>query len=325
MKVSIDAVHRHIVQMLAPVFADPAPTRIADYFVWAEMSGVTTQGVVKLTGPKALQLLEVEHELRVERDTPVSRLLNAGNNPSIYVTQVAVEYALEKAGATGFGAVGFHNAQSSNGALAYYAELIADADHVGIVAARSPAAASAFGGIDPVFGTNPVSFSFPSDDGPVVFDMATTAMTMFGLIMADSDGRSVGPDIGLDHDGRPTTDPGEIIRGSLRAFDRSYKGSGLGMVVEMLAGPLVGADFVRVPGHWGNLVVALSPALFVDTDRFKRDCAELVRRVRAARRAGGVETIRLPGDRAHSAYRVAKASGVIDVPDRLLDDIGFIL
>ena len=84
--------------------------------------------------------------------------------------------------------MGVNNVRSSNGAQAYYAERIANANFIGIVLARSVAAAAAFGGIDPVLGTNPIAFSFPTQEEPLVFDMATTAMTWYGLVLARARG-----------------------------------------------------------------------------------------------------------------------------------------
>ncbi len=49
-------------------------------------------------------------------------------------------------------------------------------------------------------------------------------------------------------------------------FDRSPKGSALALMVELLAGPLVGAAIVDKLSerNWGNLVVAIDPAIMGD-------------------------------------------------------------
>ena len=49
-------------------------------------------------------------------------------------------------------------------------------------------------------------------------------------------------------------------------FDKSYKGSNLALMVELLAGPLVGAAVADklAERNWGNLVVALDPGLMGD-------------------------------------------------------------
>ena len=72
---------------------------------------------------------------------------------------------------------------------------------------------------------------------------------------------------------------------------RSYKGSHLALVVEMLAGPLVGAAFADKLGarNWGNLVLAIDPAAVSgDGDAFRRNAAALLARVQGRDAAAGL-------------------------------------
>lgn len=80
--------------------------------------------------------------------------------------------------------MGVNNTFSSNGAQAYYVEKMAREDLIGIVCSRSPAATTGFGSIEPLFGTNPIGFGFPTQGEPLVFDMATSAITRYGLVLA---------------------------------------------------------------------------------------------------------------------------------------------
>ena len=64
--------------------------------------------------------------------------------------------------------------------------------------------------------------------------------------------------VAYDADGLPTDDPARALKGALRTFDRGYKSSNLALMVELLAGPLVGAAHMNklTAKNWGNLVVA---------------------------------------------------------------------
>lgn len=55
-------------------------------------------------------------------------------------------------------------------------------------------------------------------------------------------------------------------------FDKGYKGSNLALMVELLAGPLVGAAVADKLSekNWGNLVVALDPGLLGDKEVIKQ-------------------------------------------------------
>ncbi|HUC19927.1 MAG TPA: Ldh family oxidoreductase, partial [Candidatus Polarisedimenticolaceae bacterium] len=295
MKIGIHELHQKVIATLSAGFSQEEASLTADYLVWAEMAGVKTQGLVKLTGATAFQHKKPQHEIKVERDTKLSQLIDGGDHLSPYVSQVAVKAVVAKAKGHGIGIVGVHNAQSSNGAQAFYAAQIADKDLIGISLARTPASAAAFGGIDAVFGTDPIGFSFPTKNEPLTFDMATTAMTVFGLIIANAKGEPIPENMAIDKDGNPTTDPGAALDGALLSFDRSYKGSGMGMVVEILGGPLVGAAYGQVAGEWGNLFIAIDPELFVDIEQFKANVSDLMIKLMAARKAQGIKEIRLPG------------------------------
>ena len=54
--------------------------------------------------------------------------------------------------------------------------------------------------------------------------------------------------------------------GAIRVFDKSYKGSNLSLMVELLAGPLVGAAISDkiAEKNWGNLVIVVDPGLLGD-------------------------------------------------------------
>ena len=323
MKVNIDELHKKVVATLKKGFSDEEATLSADYLVWAEMAGVKTQGLVKLTGGSAFQNKKPLHDLKIDRETKLSQLIDAGDHLSPYVSQVALKAAIKKAKEHGIGIVGVHNAQSSNGAQAFYAAQIAQENLIGITLARTPASAAAFGGIDAVFGTNPIGFSFPTDGDPLTFDMATSAMTFFGLIIANAKGEKIPANMAIDKDGNPTTDPGAAMDGALLSFDRSYKGSGMGLIVEILGGPLTGAAYGQLEGEWGNLFLAIDPELFVDIAQFKANVSDLVKKLKAVRKAKDAKAIRLPGERAMADYNKAKKAGVVDVDDSILKELGY--
>ena len=80
---------------------------------------------------------------------------------------------------------------------------------------------------------------------------------------------------------------------------RSYKGSHLALLVELLAGPLVGAAVADKleARNWGNLLLAIDPGLMGDAAGFKKQAAALLRRVQGARPLPGTSGPTLPGRR----------------------------
>jgi len=326
MRININDLRYKVIATLEKNFTNEESVRIADYLLWAEMSGIKTQGLIKMTGTEPLQDIKPKHEIKVERDTKLSQLINAGAYPAPLVSQQATDVVIGKAKEHGFAIVSVHNTFSSNGAQAYYAERIAKADLIGIVMARSPGSTAPFDSIDPLFGTNPVGFSFPTNSEPLVFDMATSAMTFYGLILAKSKNEKIPENMAIDKDGNPTIDPAEAMSGAIMPFDRGYKGSGMGMVVELLAGPLASSaycDYQTQDKEWGSTFIAIDPELLVDIDKFKANASDLVSIIKKSRKKANVETIRLPGERAALAYKTSLESGFVEVEYSVMKQLGY--
>ncbi|MEI6054259.1 MAG: Ldh family oxidoreductase [Candidatus Saccharibacteria bacterium] len=326
MKVLISELKQKVVNSLQNSFTKDESECIANYLLWAEMSGINTQGLVKMTGKEPMQNIKPQHEIRVERDTKLSKLINAGAYPAPLVSQQATDAAIQKAKKNGFAIVGVHNTFSSNGAQAYYAEQIADNDLIGIVMSRSPGSTAPFDSIDPLFGTNPIGFAFPTNDAPLTFDMATSAMTFFGLIIAKSKGVNIPDNMAIDKDGNPTNDPGAAMSGALLPFDRGYKGSGIGMVVEIMAGPLVASaycDSETFDKEWGSTFIAIDPNLLVDSKQFKIACSDIIAKIKSSRKKANIDEMRIPGERARAAHDNAEKSGYVEVDDAILHELGY--
>ncbi|MDO5370274.1 Ldh family oxidoreductase [Paracoccus sp. (in: a-proteobacteria)] len=128
------------------------------------------------------------------------------------------------------------------------------------------------GGRRRLMGTNPVAFGWPRPDGGAyVFDFATSAAARGEVELKLLAGEPVPLGWGVDPEGRPTTDPAAVLSGALLPFG-GHKGSALSMMVELIAGPLIGemtsrqvaeldiADGGPPPG--GELYIVLDPAAF---------------------------------------------------------------
>jgi len=324
MKISADSLRGQIVKILEKNLSHEHAEVVANYFMWAEMSGNKTQGIVKLMGASSIQNIKPHGEIEIIKDTKLSQIIDANDNPAPLNAQVATDVAIQKANEHGFAIIGVKNTFSSNGAQAYYVEQIAKHDLIGIMCSRSPASQAAFGGIDPVFGTDPIGFGFPTLDAPLVFDAATSAMTFYGLVLANARGEKIPENMAIDKDGNPTTDPAAAMSGALLPFDRSYKGSGFAMIVETLAGPLLGGAWVdnkTFKEEWGTVVIAIDPDLMVGRDEFKKNVSDMVSKIRSSRVVGD-DMVRLPGENAQKQYEAAAKNGEVEIDDVVAKEIG---
>ncbi|MFZ3156809.1 MAG: Ldh family oxidoreductase [Smithella sp.] len=303
-------------------YSDEEVSVIADVMLYAQLRD-NNQGVVKLIDagipkdPKA-------GEIVIEKETPISARINGNKNHAMLVVGKAVEIVKEKAKKSGFAIAGTFNTNTSSGAIGYYASRLAGEGLIGFAFSRSPQRVATHGSYEPVFGTNPLAIAIPTEQDPVILDMSTAATSYFGLVEAVTAGRSIPADFAYDADGHPTTDPQKAIAGAIRSFDRSYKGSGLALIGEILAGPLVGAAFCGIgdsKGNWGHLIFAIDPELLTDRNTLSCNVSEIIRKVKSTKKLTGVDEIFVPGERESVLARQRRESGLIEMEDNLLTEL----
>ncbi len=294
---------------------------ILDVLMYAQMRG-NNQGLVKLIG-KGIPRDKKAGKIKLLKETKLSTLLDGNYNFGMIVMSRAVELVLKKVKTYGFGIVGIKKTFSSTGAIGYYARQIAKKGYLGFIFPGSPQAVSHFGSYQPMYGTNPLAAGIPSKNGPIVLDMATAAIAWFGLVEAKTAGKKIPADVAYNKQGKPTTSPEEAMQGAIRSFDRSYKGSGLGMLVEVLTGPLVKAGFTGLKEEqgWGNLVMALDPGLLVTKKEFEENMVQLKNQVKKGRKLEGIKEIFLPGEKGDKLTEKNMKAGTIDIEENLLKEL----
>ena len=154
-----------------------------------------------------------------------------------------------------------------------------------------------------LFGTNPISFAWPRPGKtPVVYDMATAAMAMGEVQVAAREGHKVPIGTGLNKDGKETIDPNEIAKGGVLLPFGGHKGSGIAMMVELLAGALIGETFSYEtaakdnndggPPSGGEFILAMSPEKIAGPN-WDKHSDEFFQKMKS------MEGVRLPGERRH--------------------------
>src|SRR6266446_3681221 len=148
---------------------------------------------------------ETRVPVAVVHETPISALVDGGNNVGYVAVYRGAEIAIAKAKQSGIAAVGVYNSYFS-GRNAYYLERIVDAGLVGLHSASGAPHIVPPGATRPALGTNPIAFGFPSADGPVIFDIGTASLMWGEVLLAAETGEALPPGLAFDADGNPTVD-----------------------------------------------------------------------------------------------------------------------
>src|SRR5262249_20477772 len=175
------------------------------------------------------------------------------------------------------------------------------------------------GGTEARISTNPVCLGAPTAPDPLVLDIGTSVAAEGKVRVCYQKGERVPEGWLLDEHGRPTTDPGVLYReprGSIRPLGgpQAYKGFGLGLLLDVLAGGLSGGPCSRpdTPRLVANTVVFVlfDVGQFAGADHFRAEGGRLAEFVRSCPRADGVDEIQLPGDPERRERRRRRRDGI---------------
>jgi LDH2 family malate/lactate/ureidoglycolate dehydrogenase len=318
-RLSIAEAREHSERALRGIGYDAEEAQIvADHAIDAALCGYEYSGLAKILNiPEHRRFKRPRASMKVLRETEISTLFDGGNNVGMLVMYHATRAAIEKATSRGMAIVGVTNSWMS-GRSAYYVEMIAKADLVGIHTAASARSVAPFGGARPALGTNPIAFGMPSSRGPIVFDMGTSAFMGTDLAYRERLGRSLPDGVAVDAEGQPTRDPTLARLGALLPFG-GYKGFGLAFIIQafgVLAGSALDPD-----KDDGYLFVVFKPELLIGLDDFKKQVSDLVDRIKETPRQSGVSEIRVPGERAFRSRERALREG-IEIDREVYDALG---
>ncbi len=242
----------------------------------------------------------------------------------------AMDLAMAKAARTGIGYAGV--AHSSHfGAAGYYATLALRRDMIGLAMTGCDPCMAVTGARTPVIGTNPIAFAVPAgEERPVFLDIATSVGAVTKVMIAKALGRPMPEGWLRDLEGRPTTDAGGYPERSVLQPMAGYKGYGLALLVEVLCAVLTGASFLSGVKGWineggiaadqGHAFIAIDVNAIMPIASFKARMDAVIREIRGAPRAVGVERIYLPGEMEWERRDAALRNG-LQPPDYVLTNL----
>jgi len=282
--------------------------------------------LVKMYQPHLMAPAPGAKKPAIERETHSSAVVNANQSPGMLAAVTAADLAAQKVksseGPT-IAIVSSYNTSTSSGQLAFYVERIAKQGLIGIAMANSPEFVAAAPGGAPVFGTNPLAVGVPLSTGsPFVFDMATSAIALFGVLTAKAKGEPLPHGVAFGKDGKITTDASEALDGGAIAPFGGHKGAGLSLCVELLAGVLSGGAVLgqceskKIAKNWGHTFIAIDPNSLVDD--FDAKAAAVIQAVKASDASGG---IRIPGERSAATAAERLRKGEMPIPEKVWESI----
>lgn len=279
----------------------------AESLVAAEARGIKTHGLKFL--PMAIEriekgLINIPTELKVINDVGAITHFDGGNGLGQFAAAKSMKASIEKASQYG---IGLSLTRNSNhiGFLSYYTLMAADKGMIGICMTNSAPAMAPWGGVEQFFGTNPISISAPTEEGPhIALDMSTSIVARGKIRMADTKGEKIPSGWAIDSKGNPTEDPAAALKGSLIPIG-GPKGYGMALFVDIICGLLSGSKFGKDvktfhkplgPTGIGFMTAAIDIKRFMEPQKLTALLEEYIKEIKASNKAVGNDTIFMPGE-----------------------------
>jgi uncharacterized oxidoreductase len=305
----------HLEDLAARIFASagvPAGEAriVAHSLVASNLVGHDSHGVIRI--PQYLRMIR-EGQARpgvaveVVQETSCTALLDGNFGFGQIVARRAMEIAIGKARTHGTSSVAVRRS-THVGRLGEYPMMAAKEGMIGMAMVNNHGGGlcmAPWGGMERRLSPNPISFAIPTGRGtPIVLDMTSSVCAEGKLRVVRNRGEALPEGWIIDAQGHPSTDPAAFYGpppGALLPLGGmvGYKGSGLCMVMDIVAGALSGAGCsgsCDAVGLQGLFVTVIDIASFTTAEEFKRQVDELVRYVKSSPALPGVDEILVPGE-----------------------------
>jgi LDH2 family malate/lactate/ureidoglycolate dehydrogenase/quinol monooxygenase YgiN len=275
----------------------------------------------------------------IVRESAGTALIDGQDGLGQVISLRAMDLAVDKARATGIGAVGVFNSNHF-GEAAHYVIHAAERGMIALIATNGSPNMPALGGTTKMTGPLPFTAAVPVGSGPpFVIDAALGVTNRGKLIYMAERGERIPLGWGVDRDARPTDDPARVLDGGWILPIGGHKGFGITLFLEILSGVLTGAlvgseirDLYNAPRSesqgLGHFCISIDPEAFMPIDRFKARMDAMMRMIRGSKLAPGVERMVIPGDpemeakRGRSVEGIPLAAGVLDQLNALARELG---
>eukprot|EP00736_Rhodelphis_marinus_P003566 Rmarinus@m.19043 len=340
--VSFDFLHDFMTDTFVGVGVPKEEAKVcADVLVEADKRGISSHGVGRLKPiyyDRIKQgILSPTTKFEVVKETETTALVDGHIGMGLYIGVRCMEMAIAKAKKHGIGMVAARNS-THYGIAGYYTIMASKAGCIGITGTNARPSIAPTYGVEPLLGTNPLTFGFPTDEEfPFVLDCATSINQRGKIERYAREGMSTPYGCVIGADGSVRTDTDAILRdlvsgeaalaplGGVGDELAGYKGYGYATVVEVLSAALQDGDWgpslrgvdretgAKKPMALGHFFIAIDTEHFAGLDRFKAKAGEIMRGLRNSKKVPGHDRIYTAGEIEHEAELEGSRTGGVHI------------
>ncbi len=271
--------------------------------------------------------------LEIVKETSTTVVMDAHDGMGMVASYHMMRRLIEKAKQYGMAGGAIRNS-THYGIAGYWSGMAAKEGMIGMTGTNArPSIAPTFG-VENMMGTNPLTFSLPTDEEfPFCLDCATSIVQRGRIEYYAREGKPTPAGTVISENGEAMTDSAEILKalvdgtaalaplGGIGEELAGYKGYGYAAVVEILSAALSGGQFMKAlcgvdaegkPSmyHLGHFFFVVDPDAFVGREEFKKIAGDICRALRASKKAPGQERIYTAGEKEYKTWLFRKDKGV---------------
>jgi LDH2 family malate/lactate/ureidoglycolate dehydrogenase len=259
----------------------------------------------------------------VERETPVSALINGNAGLGQINGYFAMEMAIEKAKKNG---LSFTVVKNSNhyGIAGFYAMMALEHDLIGFSTTNSLSMVVPTYSNEGILGTNPLAVAVCTDkELPFVLDMSTSTVPRGKIEVFNREGLTMPLSWATDEDGKPVSSPDIVLDNLIKRWgggllplggadeeEGGHKGFGLAALLDILSGVISGGFFgtmvygeKNAPSGVSHSFAVIDPSMFIDIQEFKSRMDSFIQMIKKAGKRQGSEKIFIHGEKEYIKER----------------------
>lgn len=297
----------------------------AEVLTLADLRGIDSHGIARLDGYLRLidaQRINPKPLPKTVKEKLATINIDADAGLGLYVAQMAMEKAIEKAKTSGVCFATIHNS-SHFGIGAAHALKAVKENLIGFAFTNASPLVAPFGAAEPYWGTNPICYAIPAGKyPPIVIDLATSAAANGKLELKAKDNLPIPNGWAIDKQGLDSNDAlilkngGSLLPLGSNEILGAHKGSALGALVDILSGCLSGAAFAAWAPPFvsfkepkkgrgvglGHVVGAIDVEAFIDYKEFVLNIETWIEGLKALSKAESFKEILYPGEPEYRTY-----------------------
>ena len=333
---SIHKIAQHVLHA-AGALDDHAST-VGRHLADANLAGHDSHGFIRI--PQYVRdikegRLDPKAQPEVASENIAVACVNGNGTFGQVVAKFATELAIKKAREHGISLVTMYNL-GHTGRVGTYPEIAAKEGLAatmysgGIV--RRPGGVAPFGGREGRLSTNPISMAFPSSDGVILLDFATSMAAEGKLRVYRARGHSLPDEWVLSKEGVPSRDPNDYYDGGailpIGGLSGGHKGYALSFMVVLFGGLLGGLGRSdggeQEPSSGGSSITVIDVGGMAPIEEVKTRVDELVRFVKDTPPMEGSSGVLYPGE-VEARSRQERLTNGVSTEQATLDQVAHLI